>query len=189
MGFRITKVYTRQGDDGTTRLGGGQVVDKDHVRIEAYGTVDELNSTIGIALAFTPADKVKHALTRIQHELFTLGGDLCVLEEDKDKFKMKGIEPRHVTALENLIDELNGELQPLQEFILPGGGKVAAFLHQARCVCRRAERLLVSLGKLEEVNPQALKYLNRLSDALFVLARYQNFSQGTEDVYWQKEQS
>jgi len=184
--LRITKVYTKQGDAGETRLGGGQKVTKDQVRISAYGTVDELNSVLGIILAHDISDKVKSALTIIQHELFLLGGDLCVLEEDKSKLKMKTIESEHVRKLEQLMDTLNRELTPLEEFILPGGSKGAAFLHQARCVCRRAERLVVALMKKEPVNKNVLRYLNRLSDTLFVLARYENSVLGIEDIYWKK---
>ena len=186
MSLRITKVYTRQGDQGETRLGGGQKVSKDSSRIEAYGTVDELNSVIGIALTFDPTEKVREALTKIQHELFTLGGDLCILEEDKNKWDMAIIQAEHVETLEKLMDELNKELKPLEEFILPGGTRAASFLHQARCVCRRAERLVVQLSRKEKMGPDVLKYLNRLSDALFVLARYENLKNGVEDVYWKK---
>jgi cob(I)alamin adenosyltransferase len=187
MSLRITKVYTRQGDEGETRLGGGQKVPKDSPRIAAYGTVDELNAIIGVTLAFEPTEKVREALTQIQHELFTLGGDLCVLEEDKKQRNMAVIEEVHVKALEKLMDELNKELKPLEEFILPGGTPAAAFLHQARCVCRRAERQLVTLSRQEKTGQNVLKYLNRLSDALFVLARYENLKKGVEEVYWGKK--
>jgi len=187
MGLRITKVYTKKGDKGTTRLGGGQEVAKDSTRILAYGTVDELNSVIGIAISFEPSVDVRNALTKIQHELFTLGGDLCVLEDDKQKWQMQQIEAAHVDALEKLMDRLNEELKPLEDFILPGGTKVSAFLHQARCVCRRAESLVVRLSKEKELGKSVLKYLNRLSDTLFVLARYDNLKNGIDDVYWQKE--
>jgi cob(I)alamin adenosyltransferase len=186
MALRITKVYTRQGDGGETRLGGGQKVSKNSARIKTYGTVDELNSVIGIALAFEPTPTIKEALMNIQHQLFTLGGELSVLEEDKQKWQMKVIESAHVEDLERLMDTLNAELQPLEDFILPGGTKAAAFLHQARCVCRRAERLAVELSKQEKIGEQVIKYLNRLSDALFVLARYENFKSGVSDIYWQK---
>lgn len=186
MSLRITKVYTRQGDQGQTRLGGGQQVPKDSLRIEAYGTVDELNSLIGIALAFKPSAKISEALTKIQHELFTLGGDLCVLDQDKGKWEMPVIEAAQVKELEKLMDKLNKELKPLRDFILPGGTRVTAFLHQARCVCRRAERLVVSLSREEKLGAHVQPYLNRLSDALFVLARYENHKNGLKDVYWQK---
>ena len=187
MGLRITKVYTKQGDKGTTRLGGGQEVSKNSSRIRTYGTVDELNSVIGIAVSFEPSPDVKTELTKIQHELFTLGGDLCVLEEDKQKWEMQQIEEHHVDDLEKLMDRLNEELKPLEDFILPGGTNVSAFLHQARCVCRRAETLLVQLSREEQIGEPVLKYLNRLSDTLFVLARYENFKRGIEDVYWRKK--
>jgi len=187
MSFRITKVYTKQGDQGETRLGGGQVVPKESLRIRTYGVVDELNSAIGIALAFEPVEPVTQALTRIQHQLFTLGGDLCVLQEDKKKWRMAGIEAMDVTALEKVIDELNGQLPALEEFILPGGSTASAFLHQARCLCRRAETLLAELMRQEQVSPFVLPYLNRLSDMLFVLARYQNQATGITEVSWQKD--
>ena len=186
MALRITKVYTKQGDDGFTRLGGGQKISKASTRIDTYGTVDELNSVIGIVLSFEPVDDVKKALTKIQHELFIVGGDLCVLDEDKDKWEMKVIEEKNVTALEKLMDKMNEELKPLEDFILPGGTKAASFFHQARCVCRRAERLVVQLTEEADINRNVLKYLNRLSDALFVLARYENYKRGIEDIYWQK---
>lgn len=187
MPVRISKVYTRQGDLGETRLGGGQKVGKDSPRIAAYGTVDELNSVIGVVLCFDPCDEVRQALVQIQHELFVLGGDLCVLEEDKGKWEMPSVREEHVSALERLIDSLNEELEPLQEFILPGGTRAAAFLHQARTVCRRAERHVVELSRAEKVGPVVIKYLNRLSDALFVLARYDNHKAGVEEVYWKRE--
>lgn len=184
--MRITKVYTKQGDTGETRLGGGQKVPKTSTRIQAYGTVDELNSVIGVALSFDMPEEIRNPLTKIQHELFTLGGDLCVLEEDKHKWNMNTIEAEHVTELESLMDNLNEELTPLEDFILPGGTQVAAFLHQARCICRRAERYAVQLSQEETIGAHVLQYLNRLSDTLFVLARYQNFKSGVEDVYWKK---
>jgi len=187
MSFRITKVYTRQGDKGETRLGGGQVVPKESLRIRTYGVVDELNSAIGIVLAFEPVQPIAQKLTQVQHDLFTLGGDLCVLQEDKKELQMAGIEASHLTSLEKTIDKLNGQLPPLKEFILPGGSRVAAFLHQARCVCRRAETLLAELSQNEEVGAFVLPYLNRLSDLLFVMARYHNQASGITDVYWQKD--
>jgi len=186
MGYRITKVYTRQGDTGETRLGGGQKVGKDSTRIEAYGTVDELNSTHGIVLAFDPHPKIKDSLNTIQHHLFRMGGDLCLLEEEKQKWQVPVIEEKHVSYLEQLIDTLNNELEPLEEFILPRGTTAASFLHQARCVCRRAERVAVRLSHEESINPLVLKYLNRLSDALFVLARYENHQKGLSEPYWDK---
>ena len=181
---RITKVYTRTGDDGTTGLGGGQRVAKDSPRIAAYGAVDELNSAIGMALASDLEPRTTGELTRVQNELFHLGSDLCVLEEDKGKMPVPTIEDRHVKALEETLDELTAELEPLQNFILPGGTEPSARLHTARTVCRRAERCLVTLADVESVGPYTLRYLNRLSDALFVMARYENFSKGVADVFW-----
>lgn len=181
---RITKVYTRTGDDGITRLGGGQEVAKDSLRIETYGTLDELNSVLGGALAAGVEEEVGSELRRIQNDLFNLGSDLCILEEDKEDRPVPVIEARHVEALEALMDRLSEELPPLENFILPGGTPAAAWLHLGRTVCRRAERLLVRLGREEEVGPHTLPYLNRLSDALFVMARFQNRSNGVEDPLW-----
>jgi len=181
---RITKVYTRTGDDGTTGLGGGQRVSKDALRIRAYGSVDELNSVLGAALAGGLDASIAAELARVQNELFHLGSDLCVLEEDKQAMPVPVIERRHVEALEKAIDGLASELTPLENFILPGGTAGAAQLHLARTVCRRAERELVALAADEEVNPVTIEYLNRLSDALFVMARYENFKQGEPDVLW-----
>lgn len=181
---RITRVYTRTGDDGTTGLGGGQRVPKDSPRIAAYGTVDELSSTIGVALAAGLDGKLAATLQRIQNELFDLGADLCVVEEDKARRNVPAVEQSHVDTLEALMDELNDELGPLANFILPGGAPGAAHLHVARTVCRRAERLLVTLSRLEPVGPHTLRYLNRLSDALFVMARYENLRKGHPEVLW-----
>ncbi|HXU34061.1 MAG TPA: cob(I)yrinic acid a,c-diamide adenosyltransferase [Thermoanaerobaculia bacterium] len=181
---RITRVYTRTGDDGTTALGGGQRVEKDSLRIAAYGTVDELSSQIGVAIASGLDDRLAGELTRIQNELFHLGSDLCILEEDKARFPVPTIEERHVVALEALMDRLTEELGPLQNFILPGGAIGAAQLHVARTVCRRAERDLVALGRAEPIGPWTIRYLNRLSDALFVIARAENHRRGIADILW-----
>lgn len=181
---RITKVYTRTGDDGTTALGGGQRVGKDDLRIEAYGTVDELNSSIGVALAAGLDPGLSTALSSIQNELFHLGSDLCVREEDKAKIPVPRIEDRHVEALETLMDRLSEELAPLENFILPGGSAGAAALHVARAVCRRAERILVALSRREAIGEFTVRYLNRLSDALFVMARYENRKRGVTDALW-----
>jgi cob(I)alamin adenosyltransferase len=181
---RITKVYTRTGDDGTTSLGGGQRVAKDAPRIEAYGTVDELNSAIGVALASELNDAIAGPLRTIQNELFHLGSDLCILEEDKARMPVPRIEERHVVTLEKLMDRLSEELPPLENFVLPGGTAGAAQLHVARTVCRRAERLLVALARMEPVGPWTVRYLNRLSDALFVMARHENKRRGVPDVLW-----
>lgn len=181
---RITRVYTRTGDDGTTALGGGQRVPKDAVRIAAYGTVDELSSQIGVALAVGVVEELAAPLGRIQNELFHLGSDLCVLEEDKARMPVPVVEERHVVALEELMDRLSEELPPLANFILPGGAPGAAQLHVARTVCRRAERLLVTLAREEPVGAWAVRYLNRLSDALFVMARFENLRRGVPEPLW-----
>lgn len=181
---RITKVYTRTGDRGTTRLGGGQEVPKDSLRIETYGTVDELNSHVGVALAIGVAEDLVEELSRIQNELFHLGSDLCILEEDKERMPVPRIEEGHVQALEHLMDRLSESLEPLENFVLPGGAPAAAHLHVARTVCRRAERLLVGLSREEPVGEHTVRYLNRLSDALFVMARYENHLRGVGDVLW-----
>jgi cob(I)alamin adenosyltransferase len=184
--MRITKVTTKVGDGGMTHLGGGQKVAKDSPRIEAFGTVDELNSSLGVAIASGLDGEILPALSRIQNDLFHLGSDLCVLEEDKKKFKIPLIEKRHVDALEAEIDRFQAGLGPLEEFILPGGSPGAAHLHVARTVCRRAERLVVALSREEPVGPHAIVYLNRLSDWLFVAARRENRAKGVGDVFWDK---
>ncbi len=181
---RITRVYTRTGDDGTTGLGGGQRVPKDSARVEAYGTVDELNSHLGAATALGVCEALRPELARIQNELFHLGSDLCMLEEDKKRFPVPRIEQRHVDALEALMDRLATELAPLENFILPGGAPGAGQLHVARSVCRRAERAVVALAREEDAGPLVVKYLNRLSDALFVMARYENLKRGIDDPLW-----
>lgn len=181
---RITKVYTRAGDGGMTRLGGGQTVSKDDLRIEAYGTVDELNSLIGEALSEGLDPLSASELRRIQNELFHLGADLSVREEDKERVPMPRIEERHVEALERMIDRFQEELGPLENLVLPGGTQGASRLHVARTVCRRAERLVVRLLREEAVGPQTIRYLNRLSDALFVLARLENRRNGVPESLW-----
>lgn len=181
---RLTRIYTRKGDDGATELGGGQRVAKDSPRIEAYGTVDELNTCIGLALASGLDAKIEAPLKRIQNELFHLGSDLCILEEDKAKMPVPRVEQRHVDAMEKLMDELTKKLGPLENFILPGGSEGAARLHVARTVCRRAERLLVTVAKKEKIGEFTIRYLNRLSDTLFVMARHENARRGVPDVTW-----
>ncbi len=181
---RITRVYTRTGDDGTTSLGGGKRVRKDSLRIEAYGTIDELNSQIGAALAAGLNEQIAPELQAIQNDLFHLGSDLCVLEEEKERRPVPRIEERHVAALERVMDRLSEELPPLENFVLPGGSPGAAQLHVARTVCRRAGRLLVALGRVEAIGPHTIEYVNRLSDALFVMARHENPRRGVPDVLW-----
>ena len=164
MGNRLSKIYTRTGDSGSTGLGDGSRVEKDSLRVTAYGTVDELNSVIGLVLACELSENVSSCLTRTQHELFDLGGELCMPGN-------KLIPAQYVDQLEADLDGFNRDLPPLKDFILPGGTEAAARCHLARTVCRRAERLLVSLGKNETTNAHSLCYLNRLSDLLFVIAR------------------
>jgi cob(I)alamin adenosyltransferase len=159
-------------------------VRKDSARIAAYGTVDELNSAIGMALTAALETRVAAELRRVQNELFHLGSDLCILEEDKPGMPVPGIEERHVVALETTMDELTAELEPLENFVLPGGAEGAARLHLARTICRRGERELMTLAADEAVGPFTVRYLNRLSDALFVMARYENLKKGVADVTW-----
>jgi len=181
---RITKVYTRTGDDGTTSLGGGRRVPKDSARIDAYGTVDELNSAIGVALAEGLDSEIAGPLGGVQNDLFHLGADLCIREEDKAQMPAPRVEQRHIDELERLMDRLSQHLSPLENFVLPGGSSGAAALHLARTICRRAERLVVSLSREEAVGPFTIAYLNRLSDALFVMARFENRRRGLPDVLW-----
>ncbi len=181
---RLTKIYTRGGDKGATSLGGGQRVPKESQRIESYGTVDELNSVIGVAVAAGLSEKLTTELTTIQNELFHLGSDLCFVEEDKIKFSIPQIEQRHIDKMEGLIDEISADVGPLENFILPGGSLGAAHLHVARTVCRRAEREVLKLAREEAVGEFVVKYLNRLSDALFVMSRYENKQQGVAEPLW-----
>ncbi len=181
---RITKVYTRTGDDGSTALGTGTRLPKEAPRIEAYGTVDELNSFLGVAVAAGLPDGLADVMATIQNDLFHLGSDLCIPEDDPEAPEVPRIEPRHVERLEAWIDAWQEELEPLQNFILPGGSVAAAHLHVARTVCRRAERDVVALSRTETVGEPVLRYLNRLSDLLFVAARYANLKAGVSDVLW-----
>lgn len=177
MKYRLSKIYTRQGDKGTTRLGDGSPVSKHNPRVESYGNVDELNSVIGLIGGHELPDGMKEILNRIQHDLFDLGGELCIPGHSM----IKGDRVQH---LEEVIDELNRNLVPLEEFVLPGGTQAAALCHVARTVCRRAERSLVALSQTEEITELALSYLNRLSDLLFVMARSINKNAGLPDVLW-----
>jgi len=181
---RLTKIYTRRGDAGDTALGGGQRVPKDSLRVEAYGAVDELNSAIGVAVAEGLCARLAQVLPVIQNELFHLGSDLCFIEEDKAKYALPQIEERHIQALEALIDEMTAVVGPLENFILPGGSPGSAYLHVARAVCRRAERVVTALARQEVAGDHVLAYLNRLSDALFVMARYENHAQGVAEPLW-----
>ena len=181
---RLTKIYTRGGDKGLTSLGGGGRVPKDAPRVQAYGTVDELNAVLGVALAGGLCERLTAELPIIQNELFHLGSDLCFTEADKERFAIPQIETRHVQKLEALIDELTAIVGPLENFILPGGSLGAAQLHVARTVCRRAEREVITLTHDEKVGEHVVGYLNRLSDALFVMARYENKMQDTAEPLW-----
>ncbi|MCS6827679.1 MAG: cob(I)yrinic acid a,c-diamide adenosyltransferase [Caldilinea sp.] len=181
---RLTKIYTKKGDAGETSLGGGQRVPKNHLRVAAYGSVDELNSQIGLALSYGLCEKLSAVLSEIQNELFDLGSDLAFREEDKTLYPIPKIEARHVERLEKLIDEMTAVVGPLENFILPGGSPGAAHLHVARTVCRRAEREVTALAHEEPIGAYALAYLNRLSDALFVMARYENRMRGAPEPLW-----
>jgi len=177
MGNRLSRIYTRTGDKGTTGLGDGSRVDNDHLRVETFGPVDELNSVIGLVLATDLDNEVRDCLTRTQHELFDLGGELC----------MPGvvlIPESFVEQLEADLDRFNETLPPLKDFILPGGSEPAARCHLARTVCRRAERLMVALARQDDINEVSLRYLNRLSDLLFVTARVLARAGGNSEVLW-----
>jgi len=179
------KIYTKKGDDGTTGLFGGERVTKDSLRVECYGTVDELNSTLGIANSEVKTIELNALLTEIQNKLFTVGGQLATPKE-KDGLRIVKLVSDDVLFLENNIDYFEEKLEPLKQFILPGGTKGASLLHFSRSVCRRAERLVTLLTKNENVSNLILVYLNRLSDLLFVLARYENSINQVSDVPWQK---
>jgi cob(I)alamin adenosyltransferase len=180
MANRLSKIYTRTGDNGTTGLGDGSRINKDSLRVEAMGDVDELNSVIGIMLTEAVPNDLILALTKIQHDLFNVGAEICIpgyiiLQQSR------------IADLEHIIDTLNEHLPPLKEFILPGGTKAAAYCHLARTVCRRAERKLVELHRNEKVTDISLQYLNRLSDLLFVMCRTINKEAGVSDVLWKNE--
>jgi cob(I)alamin adenosyltransferase len=184
MGNRLSKIVTRTGDDGTTGLGDGSRVRKDDLRIAAIGDVDELNSQIGVLLCETLPDDVRAALTEIQHDLFDLGGELCMPGQTV-------VTDAHLARLDGWLAEYNGTLPPLKEFILPGGSRAAALAHVCRTVCRRAERTVVALGAAlpagETLAQTPRRYVNRLSDLLFVLARVLNRAHGGDDVYWRHD--
>jgi cob(I)alamin adenosyltransferase len=185
---RITKVYTKTGDDGTTALVGGDRVDKDALRIETYGTVDELNACMGLIRTALVKSQARMRLlpivTRIQHELFNLGAHLATRDRERWS-KQPPVDESHVTALENEIDACNDDLPELKSFILPGGGETSARFHLARTVCRRAERVTVTLGRKEEIGAEAVRYLNRLSDALFVFGRWACWKEGADEALWE----
>lgn len=180
MGNRLSKIYTRTGDDGTTGLGDGTRVGKDSARVNAYGTVDEANSSIGVVLAAQVPDDIRTLLTTVQHQLFDLGGELCIPGH-------AAIKAEDVDALERQLDRYNEDLPPLKDFILPAGGEAAARCHLARTIVRRAERETVTLARHDAVRPEAIRYLNRLSDLLFVLARVLARADGQGEVLWNHE--
>jgi cob(I)alamin adenosyltransferase len=192
--MRITKVYTRTGDKGKTRLAGGQQVWKDSLRVEAYGDVDELNSMIGVVRAFNAesvgshpsVDRLEEELRWVQNKLFDVGGLLATAPGQTFK-NMPTVTARDITRLEKLIDSCQKDLPPLKEFILPGGGKISSLLHQARTICRRAERLCVRLGRKESLDQALVRFLNRLSDTLFVLARWMAKQKDEPEFLWQRD--
>ncbi|VAW82953.1 ATP:Cob(I)alamin adenosyltransferase [hydrothermal vent metagenome] len=179
MGHRLSKIYTRTGDKGTTGLGDGSRVDKDSLRVEAYGSVDELNSIIGLLVTHEMPAAITAGLVEIEHDLFDMGGELCIPGHSV-------VTDKQVERLEQLLDSLNAELAPLKEFILPGGAPAAAVCHMARTVCRRAERRVVSLAREQSISEPSLRYLNRLSDLLFVMSRSLNHAASVDDVLWQR---
>ncbi len=181
MGHRLTKIYTRTGDQGTTGLGNGQRIAKSHRRVAAMGTVDELNSVLGLLLCEQISDHIRDILQYVQHRLFDIGGELsipghCIITE------------QNIEQLEVWMDHMNRQLPPLKEFILPGGSQAAAMSHLARTVCRRAERCVIQLAEEKEalVSAHSMAYLNRLSDLLFVLSRQLNREHNVSDVFWQR---
>ena len=181
MGKRLSKIYTRTGDDGTTGLGDGTRVAKNSPRVEAYGTVDEANSAIGLVLAHDSVpDNIRDILTEVQHDLFELGGELCIPGHS-------AVTEDFIVRLERELDGLNADLPALREFILPGGGPAAASCHLARTIVRRAERVTATLGDDETVRPEGLRYLNRLSDLLFVIARVLARAESGEEVLWNRD--
>lgn len=182
---RLTRIYTKTGDEGMTGLGGGQRVPKDSKRVATYGTVDELNSQIGVALATGLCERLTAELARVQNDLFDLGSDLATPATSQARHPVPTIQERHITNLERLIDEFNEVVGPLANFLLPGGSTGAAQLHVARTVCRRAERETTTLAREEEIGANVVPYLNRLSDALFVMARYENHQRGVAEPLWE----
>ena len=192
--MRITKVYTRTGDAGKTRLAGGQPVWKDSLRVEAYGAVDELNASVGVVRVINAdmkeesiaAQRLEDELRWVQNKLFDVGSILATAPGQTFKNMPQVVAP-DVLRLEKLMDRCQKDLEPLTEFILPGGGKVSGFLHQARTICRRAERVCIALSKVEPVEPEIIKFLNRLSDALFVLGRWVAKTQGEPEFLWERD--
>ncbi len=181
MGHRLSKIYTRTGDKGDTGLGDGSRIPKNHIRVEAIGSVDELNSIIGMILANIIPDDITQCFSKIQHHLFDLGGELCIPGH-------VALDKNYITYLEKTLDDFNANLPVLKEFILPAGGHATASCHLARSVCRRAERRVVTLAKKETLSPYSIQYLNRLSDLLFVIARVLARHENGSEVLWQPYQ-
>ena len=180
---KLDKIYTRGGDKGETSLGNGERVKKNSIRIDAFGTVDETNSILGIAI-INLKSPLKEMIFTIQNDLFDLGADLCIPENDSLDYEPLRITQLQVDRLEKEIDEMNSNLTPLQSFILPGGSSESAYLHLARTSARKAERLIIALSQKEKINPVSIKYINRLSDHLFVIARLVNKNKNQEDILW-----
>ena len=181
MGHRLSKIYTRTGDKGNTGLGDGSRVDKDHIRVEAFGTVDEVNSIVGMILSHELPELITECLHKVQHHLFDLGGELCIPGQT-------AIDESYITYLENTLDGFNEDLPILKEFILPAGGKATSICHLARTICRRAERRVVTLAKDENISPFTISYLNRLSDLLFVIARILARHENGSEILWKPYQ-
>lgn len=181
------KIYTKTGDNGDTGLFGGDRVSKDDLRIEAYGTTDELNASLGFAETELKSGEIKILIKKIQNQLFVLGSDLATpLNHNTKSFQLPRISIEDYTFLENQIDYFDAKLEELKSFILPGGSKGAALLHLSRTICRRAERRIVTIQKEEDINPNIIIFVNRLSDLLFVLSRYENLTLNQPDVKWEK---
>lgn len=185
--MRITRVTTRTGDQGQTRLAGGQMVSKASLRVQAYGEIDELNAFIGLILADEVLDETREILTPVQHQLFVVGGELAFSLEDGEKHQLDKITAADVTALERGVETINETLEPLKEFVLPGGRRSAALCHVARTVCRRVERTIVALREQEALNPEVIRFVNRLSDLLFVISRAENVRHGVAEVNWSRK--
>lgn len=182
MGNRLSRIYTRTGDDGSTGLGDGTRVSKHSLRVEAYGSIDELNAQIGLFACHMHSAQFEAFLVEIQQALFDLGGELCIPGYET-------IRAEQISWLENWLDHFNGTLPPLQDFVLPGGSMVVAQCHMARTICRRAERRVVALSEIEAINPLGLIFLNRLSDCLFVLGRYLAREHGAQESLWRRERT
>ncbi|MCF7798048.1 MAG: cob(I)yrinic acid a,c-diamide adenosyltransferase [Lentisphaeria bacterium] len=185
--MRITRVTTRTGDQGQTRLAGGQMVSKASLRVRAYGEIDELNAFIGLILADDILDETREILTPVQHQLFVVGGELAFAQEDGKNLQSDRVSQMDVEVLEQGVERINATLDPLKEFVLPGGRRSAALCHVARTVCRRAERTIVALNEQEALNPEVIRFVNRLSDLLFVISRAENVRHGVAEVNWSRK--